>query len=215
MTLPATRAFTLLETLIVMMIIAIVAAMVTPAVASLLKGSQLSQAGLLVNDQLTFARQTALAQNRPIEVRFYRCGDPEIPGESITNAVQGKYRGMQIFRVEEDGSASALGESIRLPVTMIMDSGPVLSSLLNQSARPAGKATGAPDLPRVGSNYLYSFFRFRPNGATDLLDPANPTAPWFVTLHALSEGDARAVQPPNFYTIQIDAFNGNLRTFRP
>ncbi len=211
----ATRAFTLMEMIIVVSIIAFIAAIVTPAVASLLKSSQLSQAGLMVNDQLAFARQTALAQNRPIEVRFYRCGDPEIPGESVTSAAQGKYRTMQIFRVEEDGSASAVSEAVRLPVTMILDSGAVLSSILNQSARPAGKAAVAPDLPRVGANYVYSFFRFRPNGATDLLDPANPTAPWFVTLHALTDGDGRASQPANFYTIQIDAFNGNLRTFRP
>jgi uncharacterized protein (TIGR02596 family) len=207
--------FSLVEMIIVIAIIALIATFITPAAASLLKGSQLGQAGLMVNDQLALARQTALSKNRLIEVRFYRCGDPEIPGENVTNAANGKYRGMQLFQIEEDGSANPIAEAIRLPVAMIMDSSSVFSTILNQTARPVGKSPTAPAIPRVGDIYDYSFFRFRPNGSTDLLDPANPTAPWFVTIHALTDGDARNVAPPNFYTIQIDAFNGNIRTFRP
>jgi len=207
--------FSLVEMIIVIAIIALIATFITPAAASLLKGSQLAQAGLMVNDQLALARQTALSKNRLIEVRFYRCGDPEIPGENVTSATRGKYRGMQLFQIEEDGSANPIAEAIRLPVAMIMDSSSTLSTILNQTARPVGKSATAPALPRVGDVYDYSFFRFRPNGSTDLLDPANPTAPWFVTIHALTDGDARNSAPPNFYTIQIDAFNGNIRTFRP
>jgi uncharacterized protein (TIGR02596 family) len=204
-------AFTLIEMMVVIAIIAIIAAFVTPVAGSLLKASQLTQAGQLVVGQLSLARQTALSRNLPVEVRMYRFVDPEIPGEN-----KGKYRAFQLFEVQANGAILPLGQMSQLPQTVIIDSSGALSSILNQTQRPASKpAASAPKVPGVEYAYEYVAFRFRPDGSTDLLEPAEPAKQWFLTLHGSNEGDARPTAPPNFQTILINPFNGNIRTFRP
>ncbi|HSH94419.1 MAG TPA: Verru_Chthon cassette protein D [Roseimicrobium sp.] len=204
-------AFTLIEMMVVIAIIAIIAAFVTPVAGSLLKASQLTQAGQLVVGQLSLARQTALSRNLPIEVRLYRFGDPEIPGEN-----KGKYRAFQSFEVQPNGAVLPLGQLSRLPQTVIIDSSGALSSILNQTQRPASTpSASAPKVPGVEYAYEYVAFRFRPDGSTDLREPAEPAKQWFLTLHGINDGDARPTPPPNFETIQINPFNGNIRTFRP
>ena len=79
----ASRAFSLVELLVVMAVIAIVAGFAVPAVTTMLKGSQLTQGSQMVVDQIALARQTALSRNRSVEVRFYKFADPEIPGEDV------------------------------------------------------------------------------------------------------------------------------------
>ena len=77
------RAFSLVELLVVIAVIAIVAGYAVPAVTTMLKGSQLTQGSQMVVDQIALARQTALSRNRSVEVRFYKYADPETPGEEL------------------------------------------------------------------------------------------------------------------------------------
>jgi uncharacterized protein (TIGR02596 family) len=201
--------------LLVIGIIGLIAALVTPAALSMVKAWQLTQGGLMVGDQLALARQTALSKNRSVEVRFYRFGDLEIPGESLSDPSKGKFRAIQLFELAEDGTAKALGKVQRLPASIIVDSGATLSTILNQSGRPVAKLSSGPALPRVGVSYEAALFRFRPDGSTDLIEPAEPSKAWFFTIHNLADGDSLAQAPSNFLTLQIDAYNGTLRTFRP
>jgi uncharacterized protein (TIGR02596 family) len=204
-------AFTLIEMMVVIAIIAIIAAFVTPVAGSLLKASQLTQAGHLLVGQLSLARQTALSKSLPVEVRLYRFADPEIPGEN-----KAKYRAFQLFEVQANGAILPLGQMSRLPQTVIIDSSEALSSILNQTQRPASKpAASAPRVAGVEYAYEYVAFRFRPDGSTDLREPAEPAKRWFLTLHGINDGDARPTPPPNFQTVQINPYNGNIRTFRP
>lgn len=211
--------FSLIELLFVISIMAILAALVAPSVNTILRPSQLTQASHLICDQLSLARQIALSRNLITEVRFYQFADATAAGEQVSNPGTGKYRAMQTFQIQESGSAVALSKVQRLPSTVMIDSGATLSTLI-------GSAQASPNVPtstngdalntsiaQAGKKYNAASFRFLPSGATNLSPLASPQ--WFLTLHSLKDGDSLASPPPNFFTIQIDACNGHLKTFRP
>ena len=209
------KGFTLLELLVVISILILVMALAAPAVNSVMRGSQISQAGQAVNDQLSLARQTALSKNHAVEVRFYEFVDSEMPGEQAATTGTGHLRALQSFEMLDSGTAVAVGKMQRIQPSIIIDSGGTLSSLID----PALKKTFSPtsgdpqvSLPRVGSYYCYAF-RFLPDGSTSL----SPTAvnQWFLTLHNINDGDSLATPPKNFITLQIDPTNGHIRTYRP
>ncbi len=215
--------FTLVELLTVMAVISLIAVLSLPAVNTILRGSLLTQGAQMINDQLGLARQTALSKNRSVEVRFYQFGDPEAPGEIPATPSSGKYRAMQLFEMQDSGAAVAMGKALRLPQSIILDSstgggpGATLSSLLDIGTTPSlKKVWSALDLqvsvPRVnGTNYNCCAFRFLPDGSTNL-SPFSPPGPWFLTLRSLTDVKS---PPANFFTIQIDATNGHIKTFRP
>jgi uncharacterized protein (TIGR02596 family) len=214
------QAFTLLEMLVVMAIIVMLAALLVPSSVGIMKGMSLTQGGQMVRDQLSYARQTALSRNLPVEVRFYQYGDPLIPGESASNPTSGKYRAVQLFQIMESGSAAKpLGKIQRLPDTIIVDSGTTLSSIIGDLTRTSGtgSSTGAvlnTPIPRVGTSYNCVSFRFQPDGSTNLPRNAN----WFLSLHYASVGDTLSVTGgtlPSFITLQVDPANGHVKIYRP
>ncbi len=214
------RAFTLVELLVVMAIIILLTALVAPSMSGIMRGSQLSQGGQMVQDELALLRQQALSKNRTVEVRLYRFADPSMAGEK-TSTPSGFYRAIQGFEISEDGtSKKPTGKMLLLPNTVIMDSG-ILSSLIQQS--PGGEITASsttstqhpvadPLLPRVGMNYKYVSFQIMPDGSDSLIPRSSL---WYVTLHAITNGDGLQTPPPNFFTIKIDPFNGHTIIYRP
>ena len=207
-----------MELLVVLAIISVMLGLVVPAANTMLRGSQMTQGSQMVNDQLELARQTALSTNRTVEVRFYQFADPQTPGETTGSPSTGKYRALQLFEIQESGSAVALGKVQIVPPSIIIDSGATLSSIIGSgSASPAVptlSGTQTVPIPRVGTQYNSVAFRFLPDGSTNL----SPTSSnqWFVTLHNLTDGDpVKPVPPPNYYTVQVDATNGHIKNFRP
>jgi len=197
-------AFSLIELIVVMAIIAIVAAIVVPVAGNVSRGVKLSHATQTVGDELAAARQSAIGRNRAIELRIYQYSDPEIPGSASC------FRALQMFEIINAYSFSALDKVQALPTATIIDSGATLSSLLDPSKVTISNGVDA--LPRVGTNYKYVAFRFRPDGSTNL----SPTAgSWFLTVHEENKGDALAQPPPNFNTLEVDPVNGSVRLFRP
>ena len=224
------RAFSLIELVVVIAIIAIVAAFAVPAVGDIMKGSKLTQASQMLVDQFTLARQSALSRNRSIEVRFYRFGDPEVPGEDMTKPLTGQFRAIQAFEIIESGAALPISRVEMLPVGIIMAANTTsptetLSTLLD--AQPQTQAVNdptAPPLPRgIKLNYEWVSFRYLSDGSTNL----TPASSWYVTLHGLTDKPTSAgsssggtsgggVTPPaNFFTLQIDPVSGATKTFRP
>lgn len=199
-------AFTLIELLMVIALIAIILAFVVPATNNILHGNDLTRAGQMVSDRLSLVRQMAIARNHKIEVRFYYYADPM--SGSTTNAL----RAIQSFEMDTATSFVALEKVQQLPSGIIIDSGTTLSSIVpSPTSFSLGTSAGMPSIPRANYNYSYFAVHFLPNGSTDLL----PTSDWFLTLHELNKGDNLKKPPPNYITIDIDPVGGSLKTFRP
>ena len=224
--------FTLVELLAVCALIAIVIAFAVPATTQIMKGSSMSQASQLVNDTLLLARQYAISRSHPIEVRFYRYGDPDTPGEKYDDPTTGKCPAIQLFDVQENAAILPTTEMIKLPQGVIIHPSNY-STLMREELRPhidASKDPTAPEIPsefndkKVGRFYWINSFRFLPDGSTDLPptaslgsteDPSESTADrWYVTLVALVD-ENKPISQTNFYTIQLDALSGSLKSFRP
>jgi uncharacterized protein (TIGR02596 family) len=210
-------AFSLLELLAVLGVIGLLAALAVPAMNSIMRGSQLTQGAQMLSDQIGLARQTAVSLNRIVEVRFYQYSDSQMPGEVAAQPGSGRYRAMQVFQIQDSGSASPLGKIQRLPNTIVMDATSTLSSLLGrQKTWDAAKGDPQTSIPYagVGTSFNCSAFRFLPDGSTDLTPP---TDHWFITLHSINTPDGVTSSPSgfNFFTIQIDPANGHVEYFRP
>ncbi len=211
------RGFTLIEMLVVITLIALIAAVSVPSVNSILRGSKLTQSAQLVIDQFTLARQTALTKNRAVEVRIYRYGDPEQPGEDKSVPTSGRYRAIQLFDITDSGTATPMANMVRLSSAMCFDSGAPLSTLIGSAAAsptvPTLTSSGSQtvSVSTMGKIYDSVSFRFNADGSTNL----DTTKLWFLTLHNLTDKDAQANPPANFFTLQIEPTNGHVKTFRP
>lgn len=229
-------AFTLIELLIVVVIIGIIAGFGIPAMSGLMRGSALTQAAGQLTDNVALARQHAITKNRAVEVRFYRYGDPEQPGESGNDPSTGQFRAFQYFEINESGVILPVGKLQIFPDSMMMSAGEDLSTLLGEPAAggaqsrlvksndPKFNRSINPELPRnIGFNYDYVYFRFNPDGSTDL-PPLGTSGRkssggrWYITVHALTDlqrTQGGTVPPPDFVTWQIEPVSGTSKPFRP
>ena len=225
-------AFSLVELLIVVAIIGVIAGFGVPALSGVLRGSALSQASSQLTDSLSLARQHAITKNRIVEVRFYRFGDPEVPGESASDPLKGQFRAFQYFEISDSGVIIPVGKYQRLPDTIVMNPGPKLSTLLDDrlgrtilAGTAAFKKDVNPELPRgVKQQYDFVWFRFLPDGSTDLPptgvkdSDSAPNGRFYITVHSLGDrartsGDT--VPPPDFYTWQIEPVSGTSKSYKP
>lgn len=224
-------AFSLVELLIVVAIIGIIAGFGVPAVTGVLRGSALTTATSQLTDTLSLARQHAISKNRTVEVRFYRFGDPEQPGEDRTKPATGQFRAFQYFELSETGTIVPIGKFQRIPDTIVMNPGAKLSTLLGEMTERLITSGDAkfnknlnPELPRgVGQNYDYVYFRFNPDGSTDLPPTGNTGKDsaggrWYITVHSgadLLRTENNSKAPPDFATWQIEPVSGTAKVFRP
>lgn len=203
------KAFTLIEMLLVITIVAVLMTLAIPVTNSVLKSNQITTATQMVVDQLTLARQNALTNNRVVEVRFYEFSNTEAASEDLHIGA------IQAFVFDETNTISKpLSEISYLPDGAILSQDISLSTILEPSReRKTGTFTAEDpllELPRsIGKNYRVFSLRFRPDGSTDL---GGSSAGWFLTIHGANE---KSSPPPNFATVQIDPFNGALRLYRP
>lgn len=199
------RAFTLVEMLMVISIIALLITVAVPISRSVIQANQLSMATQLLVDKLNNARQNALAKNRVVEVLFYKCTIPErMDGTLAVVAIQS-------FIFDETNKASTpIGEIQYLPESVVISDDQNLSSLIQESRVKNTWTDDDPqrELPRgVSTDYVAYKLSFRPDGSTDL-----GAGNWFVTVHGINP---KVSPPPNYSTVHLDPYNGSLRLYRP
>ena len=196
-TLRGRPGFTLVEMLAVMAIIVIMITLVTPAAVQILRGNNLTQTGEMVGDQISLARQAALASSRPVQVRFY-----QLPVPSAGTPLN--YAAMQSFRLEENGQVTALTKLQPLRSNVIFASGSALSTLLTPTSPAVLSVNGTDKLAAYGSqDCKYVGFQFLPNGGTDL-DPVAVGGRFITMIEAtpgLAAGAACRIAPLKSFTV--------------
>lgn len=200
-----TKAFSLVEMLVVVAILVLLMAIMLPAATSMMGGMNLGRASAMMTDELNFARQTALSRNRDVEVRIYQLG-------GATEAANKQYRGFRSYLIEGANSNDwkPLSRIKVLPEPIIISDSSTYSTLLNVGGGTSGLATGSENLPGYGLVNYVSFL-FRANGGTSL-KPV--TENWFLTVY--SERAKKSGQiPANYFTAQIDPVTGRTRSYRP
>jgi uncharacterized protein (TIGR02596 family) len=201
----ASRAFSLVELLVVIAIIGVMSALVVPAMSSVLRGNEMNRAEQMVQQQLASARQTAIARNRRVEVRFYKFDNPDDIGTTQT------FCALQSFLINDTGAATPISRLTKLPATVLMNETAANSTLLQVTDKTWTAGTDPQiTLPGVAS-YTAKAFQFRPDGSTSL----SPASNSFLTLHAARTSATDTTLPSNFATIQVDPVSGAVRTYRP
>jgi uncharacterized protein (TIGR02596 family) len=159
---------------------------------------RLAAGGRMLIDEITFARQTALSRNLPVELRLYK-----LPKQDTTTGGPTVWRGFQVFEMGSAGEKAA-GNLKLFTAPVIISPDVTQSPMLTMTPKAPTKDVG----PFAPASVSYVALRFSPSGMASVTNSNN-----FATLvlekgRPLSEG-------ANFVTIQVNPVTGAVRSFRP
>ena len=197
------RAFTLIELLVVMSILLALSMLVVPAFNTLIGANSVSASADRLADALDLARQSAMTQNKLVEVRFY-----EVPAPGWPNA----FRAFQTFEISSSGVVTPSTKPEILASPTIIASDIELSTLLTSGISKTWSSLDPQvKLPVTGTSYICRYFRFRPDGTTDLAIDKK----WHLTVVDAKAPGSAAVPPKNFATVWLEPASGAVRVLRP
>lgn len=210
------RAFTLIEMMVVVAMIALIVAAMAPMVFSTLVSTRLTSAGESLASQISLARQMAVSGNQSVEIRFYQYEDPEYPGTKAA------YKAVAIMRASGTGTAYGATVKAQLTDTFYLPSGIVVgessdaSPILSSGSIPS-QADGERIIKRSDSA-RYKAFKINPDGSTNLEQLMG--GGFHPNLAYITLGEERALTdsqtiPKNFFAIQIDPTTGRTSSYRP
>lgn len=216
---PRRQAFTLVEILIVLAIVAMLLFYTVPGLKDVLRGSKLTTAADQLVADIGIARQTAIKEGVPVEVKFYRFRNPEAKNEE-------RFAAYQCYRLRQDMNSPSdyTKERIALPVfekVRFIPQGVVLAEVEEWSPllmdgkmksdreRVFGLVPGERD-----TDAQYISFTINPEGETNL--DHTGAKQWYISL--VSEKDyynAPAIKPDNYIILQVDPYTANVRRYQP
>lgn len=200
-----TRGFTLVEILVVVTIMAMLLAMVGLTVPSSIASQKLAGTARQIASDLDHAAMIAQRDNKPVEVRFYKCTEAGIGGVD-----EGKeFRAYQIATITgwntEGKPKIAFNEEVqRLPEGIVFTPNPSHTTLLAKTPVPSGD--GDADL---GEPYEYISYVIRPDGGTTLPRPEKTVLTLVQQKHLSGEGEL----PPDFRSIVVNPYNGQVTLY--
>lgn len=232
----ARKAFSLIEMLVVIAIVAMILATTTPALMRTMQATRLATTGDSLMGAIAEAKQLAYAQNVPVELRFFKYADPDFPGSNVL--LFRSYQMFKILTVTQGTGANAqtlesvvpVGALSKLSDGVIIAAGLDLSPLLNGQ-----NGTSLDDVKTNGgsgtagysgvSGAKYNALRFMPDGSCrkvnaqqngfSQLDYGTLPTSFFTVTYDNGQEITTANLPKNFYTIQVDPFTGKARNYRP
>jgi uncharacterized protein (TIGR02596 family) len=184
--------FTLLEILLAMTVALLLLYVAMAGFSRVLDSGAIDGGAQAVSDCLTEARQDAVTQNMPVEVRLYAV------------AAGNGYGTLQLHWHNADGTTPAISLPVILPTTAVIDATAAHSSLVTNTPAPA---------PDPGDSRLTAqtrCFHFLPNGSTDLAT----TSQWTLTVRAASQSDPNHF-PSNWACVALDPVTGRAQVYRP
>jgi uncharacterized protein (TIGR02596 family) len=225
----AKRAFTLIEMLVVVSIIAMLMALATPALMRTMQATRLTSTGDTLYGSISEALQAANAQNVPVELRFFKYSDPEFTGSAPL------FMSYQLFKIvlmtQGVGAAATMKETevpfgslVKFPDGIAVAVDKDLSPLLNGQGINDTK-NGSPVGYSGVANATYSAVRFMSDGSCrqvttpqagfSQLTYANLPVSFFTITYSTGQTISVGNLPKNFYTIQIDPYTSRARTYKP
>ncbi len=228
-------AFTLVEMIVVIGIIAIMVAAIAPGLTDVIRAARLTSAGDQIIGRIALAQQQALSLNSPVEVRFYSYEDLR------DGSGRDKIRALQLVELLNDAAVTSLvggGEDLAADLTQrvlneptYLESGleiasdPLLSPLLQDLVEDTSD-TFSVSCARYAALVFYPDGSFKRRGSSGAL--AGSAAELNVVTPLLAEsyftiGESREFDaggtageaPANYYCIQLDSYTSKARTYRP
>lgn len=225
-------AFTLVELLTVVGIIALLIALATPTLVDVIRSTRLSSAGDSLLNRLALAQQEAVARSKEVEVRFYKYvnSNSDRPSEPLFYAYQ-------VVETPSGKDPVAISEPYYFDSGIVFDPDQQMSPLLQTVAAQQEIGTGGsgqyvfvPGSGEKGGDVEYAALRYYPDGGCRILNSSTPAdtaaaTALAYTIPPLSQSyftlvesqyiNTGTVPPPNYYCIQVDAYTGKARIYRP
>ncbi len=190
-------AFSLIELIVVIAVIAILVTLGLPAFNSVTYGMAIERAGQQVADALLLTRESATTKNREAEIRFIK-----MPSHNGSAPIQG----VQPWIIKDDaGTKVPVGRPMLLPDNAAISESSTLSPILNNTGLQKGT------MKVSGRDCDYIAVAYRIDGS---LDGSNSGSNTFLTIVPVQEINA-ASAPANYRSIYINPITGEVRTFRP